>query len=157
MAVDWLAIRNDYINGGGSYRKLAEKYGVNKDTIAQRAKSEGWKEQRDIQTDKTRTKIIQKTEEKISDALSDEAAKKVKLRTGLLDMALKWLEATEGKISDTGDFRRMVQSCLDLGIMDTQSGDEIEDDGLMDALDKIAGNVFGDGDDSGMLPKEKEE
>ena len=28
MAVDWLAIRNDYINGGGSYRKLAEKYGV---------------------------------------------------------------------------------------------------------------------------------
>lgn len=35
--------------------------------------------------------------------------------------------------------------------------DEVEDDGLMSALEKIAGNVFDDGDDSGMLPKEKEE
>ncbi len=42
MAVDWLKIRNDYINGGGSYRVLAEKYGVNKDTIAARAKKEQW-------------------------------------------------------------------------------------------------------------------
>lgn len=35
--------------------------------------------------------------------------------------------------------------------------DEVEDDGLMSALDKIAGNIFDDGDDSAMLPKEQEE
>lgn len=33
--------------------------------------------------------------------------------------------------------------------------DEVEDDGLMTALDKIAGDIFDDGDDSDMLPKEK--
>ena len=35
--------------------------------------------------------------------------------------------------------------------------DDIEDDGLMSALDKLAGNLFDDGDDSAMLPKEKDE
>ena len=35
--------------------------------------------------------------------------------------------------------------------------DEIEDDGLLHALDKLAGDLFGDGDDSAMLPKEKDE
>lgn len=35
--------------------------------------------------------------------------------------------------------------------------DEVEDDGLMSALERIAGNIFDDGDDSDMLPKEKDE
>lgn len=157
MAVNWRVIRNDYINGGGSYRKLAEKYGVSASVLMQKAAKEKWKSERDAHLSKTEAKTKQKTQEKISETLSDEAVKKVKLRTGLLDMALKWLEDNQGGIMDTGDFRRMVQSCIDLGVMDTQSGEDIEDDGLMDALDKIAGNVFDDGDDSGMLPKEKKE
>lgn len=156
MAVDWLAIKNDYINGGGSYRKLAEKYGVSFNTLKDKAVEEGWKKLREDQHNKTTTKTQQKTQEKIADALSDEAALKVRLRVGLLERAAKWLEQHE-EIDDTSDFRRMVQSCLDLGVMDTQNGDEVEDDGLMDALGKIAGNIFDDGDDSTMLPKEKDE
>ena len=70
-------------------------------------------------------------------------------------MALNWLEANKDGVFDTGDFRRMVQSCLDLGVMDTQPGEDIEDDGLLDALDKVANGLFDDGDDSDMLPKEK--
>lgn len=156
MAVDWLAIRNDYINGGGSYRKLAEKYGVPLRTIAKHAKDEDWQTAREEQRNNVATVLQQETQEKISDALSDEAAKKIKLRTGLLDMALKWLEKQKDGIADTGDFRRMVQSCIDLGVMDTQSGAEIEDDGLLTALGSNAKSVFGDGDDSGLLPKEKD-
>lgn len=155
MAVDWLKIRNDYINGGGSYRKLAEKYGVNKDSIATRAKTENWKSQRNAQTDKTQTKTIQKTEEKISDVLSDEAALKAKLRTGLLQMAVDWVDSHK-KITNTGDFRRIVQSCIDLGIAESQEGGQIEDDGLLAALGANAQAVFDDGDDSGMLPEDKE-
>ena len=156
VAVDWLAIRNDYINGGGSYRKLAEKYGVNKDSIATKAKAEDWKGQREAQADKTQTKSIQKTEEKISDALSDEVALKVKLRTGLLKMAVEWVVGHE-KITNTGDFRRMVQSCIDLGIMDANTEGDIEDDSLLAALGANAQSLFDDGDDSNMLPKEKEQ
>lgn len=36
-------------------------------------------------------------------------------------------------------------------------GDEYEDDGLLAALGANSQNLFADGDDSGMLPKEKEE
>ena len=97
MAVDWLAIRNDYINGGGSYRKLAEKYGVNKDTIAKKAKSEGWINKKDIQTDKIQTEIIQKTAEAIAQsevdrvtrllAISDTLLTKIEQAVGELDIA----------------------------------------------------------------------
>ena len=156
MAVDWLAIRNDYINGGGSYRSIAKKYGVTFSVLKDKAVKGKWAEAKREHENKIRTEAERKTQEKISDALSDEAAKKVRLRTGLLDMAINWLEANKEGVFDTGDFRRMVQSCIDLGVMDTQGGDEVEDDGLLNALDKIACNLFDDGDDSGMLPKEKD-
>lgn len=97
MAVDWLAIRNDYINGGGSYRKLAEKYGVNKDTIAKKAKAEGWISQKDIQTDKIQTEVIQKTAEAITQsevdrvtrllAISDTLLTKIEQAVSELDIA----------------------------------------------------------------------
>lgn len=49
--IDWLSIKNEYVNTNTSYRKLAQKYGVNKDTIAKRAQSENWAKAKDIQTD----------------------------------------------------------------------------------------------------------
>lgn len=157
MAVDWLAIRNDYINGGGSYRKLAQKYNVPFSVLKDKAVKEKWREAQIRNTNEIRTITEQKTQEKISNELSEEAAKKVKLRTGLLDLALKWLDSQDKGISDTGDFRRMVQSCIDLGIMDTKSEEQIEDDGLLAALGANAASLFDDGDDSGMLPEGKEE
>ena len=141
MAVDWLAIRNDYINGGGSYRKLAEKYGVNKDTIAQKAKSEGWREQRDIQTDKTQTETIQKTQWKISDALSDEAAAKARIRAKLIRMAENWIDGQVDTVGDTADYRRIVQSCVDMGVFNEEvikAGENREDDPLTKALKEEA-------------------
>ena len=156
VAVDWLAIKNDYISGGGSYRKLAEKYGVNKDTIAKRAKVENWKEQRCTQADKTQTKTIQKTTEKISDALSEEAATKVRIRGKLIKLAENWIDAQCESIEDPGAFRRIVQSCVDLGIMDVQEGGEVENDGLLEALGRVAADLFEDGDDSMILPEESE-
>lgn len=157
MAVDWLAIRNDYINGGGSYRKLAQKYNVPFSVLKDKAVKGKWRDAQIQNANEIRTKTEQKTQEKISNELSEEALKKVKLRTGLLDLALKWLDSQDKGISDTGDFRRMVQSCIDLGIMDTQNETEVEDDGLLAALGANAASLFDDGDDSGMLPEGKEE
>ena len=124
MAIDWLAIRNDYINGGGSYRKLAEKYGVSFNTLQDRAKREDWKSLKESQHDKITTESRQKTQEKISDALSDEAAAKVRIKAKLIRMAEKWIDDQEENIVDTGDYRRIVQSCLDLGIMVREADNE---------------------------------
>ena len=38
----WKAIRQEYLQKGTSYRKLAAKYGTNKDAICRRAKKENW-------------------------------------------------------------------------------------------------------------------
>lgn len=145
MAVDWLAIRNDYINGGGSYRKLAEKYGINKDSIAVKAKAEGWKGQRDAQTDKNHTKTIQQTADKISDVLSDALAEEAKIKSNirlkLIQMAENWVISQCGAVNDPADYRRIVQSCLDMGVFDESvrmPGETREDDPLTKALKEIA-------------------
>lgn len=85
MAVDWLKIKTEYVNGGGSYRKLAEKYGINKDTIAVRAKAEGWTKCRQTQTDKIYTRTLQKTAEKIAEREANRTARMLCLADSLAD------------------------------------------------------------------------
>lgn len=137
MAVDWLAIRNDYINGGGSYRKLAEKYGVNFSVLKDVAVKEKWKQAKEQQTNEIRTKAEQKAQEKISDALSDVAATKARIRVKLIRMAEAWIDKQTDAMGDTTDYRRIVQSCVDMGVFDediTRAGDSGEDDPLTRAL-----------------------
>lgn len=61
MAVDWLTIRNDYINGGGSYRELSERYGVPLRTIAKHAKDEEWQKLKKENCNAIATTLRQKT------------------------------------------------------------------------------------------------
>lgn len=137
MAVDWLAIRNDYINGGGSYRKLAEKYGVSPSSLMQKAAKEKWKDQREANISKTEEKTKQKTQEKISEALSEEAAAKARIRLKLIKMAEDWVDKQGGCVNDPADYRRIVQSCMDMGVFSTDAvnaGETREDDPLTMAL-----------------------
>lgn len=69
--VDWNAIRAEYIAGGTSYRKLAEKYGISRRTIEDKAKQEQWVKQKQAVCGKT----VAKTIEIISDVEADKAVK----------------------------------------------------------------------------------
>lgn len=163
MAVDWLKIKTEYINGDISYRKLAEKHSIPFPTLRDRATNEGWKGQRDKQRNEVVTRTKQKTVEKTSDALSDEAAAKVRIKASMMRLAENWFEKQEKFISEDpennginpSDFRKMVQSCVDLGIMDVQDTEEHDGDGLIEALTANAAELFDDGDDSYMLPEEE--
>ena len=96
MAVDWLAIRNDYINGLGSYRKLAEKYGVSANAICNKAKNENWIKEKDANLYKTCTKVVQQTADVIAQnevdritrllAISDSLLSKIEQAVGELDV-----------------------------------------------------------------------
>ena len=55
---DWQKIKTEYITTDTSYRKLAQKYGVNYRTICVRSQQEGWIEQRERHTNITTTNII---------------------------------------------------------------------------------------------------
>ena len=63
----WQKIKAEYIAGGTSYRKLAEKYGVPRTTLERKAKDEKWSE--------LRRQAEGKAEAKMVNAISEKSAK----------------------------------------------------------------------------------
>ena len=94
---DWQAIKTEYITTDTSYRKLAQKYGVNHAVIGQRAKSEKWVDLRRQHIDKTQTKALNT----ISNKQADRAAKLIGVSDLLLDKVKSLLEADEELLVDT--------------------------------------------------------
>ena len=95
--VDWQAIKTEYITTDTSYRKLAQKHGVNHAVIGQRAKAEKWVDLRRQHIDKTQTKTLNT----ISKKQADRAAKLIGVSDILLDKVKSLLEADEELLVDT--------------------------------------------------------
>lgn len=79
--MDWSKIKREYIKGGTSYRKLAEKYGVSFGTLRNVAAKEHWSDLRDNVIAKADTKMV----EVISDKEADRAKRLLSLSDKLLD------------------------------------------------------------------------
>ena len=79
--VNWKKIKAEYIRGGTSYRRLAEKYGVSVVTLAKLAKREQWQMLRKQRDDKETAKI--------TDSIAEENASKA---LKIYDVADKLLE-----------------------------------------------------------------
>ena len=198
MAVDWLKIKNDYINGGGSYRKLADKYGVSTKSITKHAKDENWHELKIDQENKTSTRVLQETAEvrvqqevkrmerllSISDKMINKIERAVeeldleqvtnKTKTKVIeyknserpDKPTKEIVEEKEEILSVAsivDRKGLQQIAMALKAMwditsehEANNEDDVEDDGLLAALGLNAIAVFDDGDDSDMLPKEKD-
>lgn len=94
-SVDWKAIKAEYIAGGISYQKLAEKYGVSFSTLSHLAKREKW-------TD-LKQKACEKEDMDLANSIGKKNAKKSakidRLVDRLLDMVSERLESLviEGK------------------------------------------------------------
>ena len=144
MAADWLTIRNDYINGGGSYRKLSEKYGVSLRTIAKHAKDEDWQQQKTDNLNSVAIAVQQKTTEKIAEAESEIAAIRSRIRLTIMQQ----LEARFRLANDGMEFRRLVQSYKDMcEITDGIGSTDENDDGFLDALNGTAEEDWSDESD----------
>lgn len=113
---DWLKIKTEYITTDTSYRKLAEKYGVNYQSICARSKAEGWI----LLREQYRNKTITKTVEKISEIKSKQAAKvgdladklMVKLEQAIDELDLQVtthkIKTERGSTEETTEFRVAV-------------------------------------------------
>ena len=67
---DWQKIKTEYITTDTSYRKLAEKYGIDQATISRKAKKEDWVSKRQRHISETQAKILTAdTEEKVDRAV----------------------------------------------------------------------------------------
>ena len=88
---DWKKIEAEYITTDTSYRKLADKYGVDQATIARRAKKHDWVSKRQHHADKTQAKI-----------LTADTQKKVDRVGRLMTVADKLLKKVEQAVDQEG-------------------------------------------------------
>ena len=86
---DWKKIEAEYITTETSYRKLAQKYGLNQATIAQKAKAEDWVGKRKQQASTAQALILEK-----------DINKKVDRATRLKTVADKLLDKVEALVAD---------------------------------------------------------
>lgn len=199
MAVNWLKIKSEYVNGNISLRKLAEKTeGITYSQLAKVAAAEKWSEAREKQRIKIESKQNQKIAEVIAKqevkrverllSISDKIIDKIEQAVDELDLAqvtnktkTRVIEYKNGKrpdkptkeiitereeilaVASIVDRKGLQQIATALktvwdisGEHEANKEDDIEDDGLLAALGANAQAVFNDGDDSDILPKEKE-
>lgn len=199
MAIDWLEIKSEYVNGNISLRKLAEKTDdITYSQLAKVAAAEKWSEARKNQ----RIKIESKQNQKIAEVIAKQGAKRVERLLSISDQFIdrieqavreldqvqvtnkkktKVIEYKNGKRPDkpTKEIVEEKEEILAIASIVDRKGlqqiatalktvwditgeneagkeDEIEEDGLLDALGANAQVLFDDGDDSDMLQKEKE-
>lgn len=113
---DWNAIRIEYITTKTSYRKLSEKYGINKDVIARKARNDGWQADRD----KIAAKVHTKTINKLADKEANRLAKLMDATNKAADVAMVALDAQQSlaEEADTRALRDLTAVIKDLtGLM----------------------------------------
>ena len=119
--MDWKKLRAEYIKGGTSYRKLADKYDVSFHTLRKQAAKENWKALRDEVATKTVTKIVEIESDQqaermrrlltVSDMLLDaveDAVSKFQAEELLLDRTA--LKSLSGTIKDIKDIQSLKTS-----------------------------------------------
>lgn len=94
--IDWIKIRNEYINTPTSYDRLAKKYKVSRGSLSKRAKREDW-------TGK-RAECIKKAQERLSEqsieAQMNYQEKLMQVRSKLLDKIDRAVDALENQNVD---------------------------------------------------------
>jgi hypothetical protein len=106
--VDWNKIKAEYIAGGTSYRKLAEKYGVPFSTLKEHARKEQWTDLREKARHKADTKfanLVGENQAKQSLKINDVADK-------LLDKIVTLLDEFEG--IDSQSIKQLTSSLKDI-------------------------------------------
>ena len=104
--MDWKRIKAEYIAGGTSYRKLAEKYKVSFSTLRKVAAKEQWTDLRNKAGAKTDTKIIE--------SISDKDAKKAVNIIDVADKLLSKIEELAGIVGDADSIKKLTSAIKDL-------------------------------------------
>lgn len=87
--MSWRKIKAEYIAGGISQRKLAEKYGVNRNLLMRIANREKWTEKRS----KAEAKALERVEQKTAETVADNAVLIERVKQGLLKRLVEMVEA----------------------------------------------------------------
>ncbi len=103
--VNWHKIRAEYIGGGISQRKLADKYGVSWRTLQERAKREGWSEARETAC----AKAVSTSCQRVADTAADNATLAANIkRQGLEILAALFADYATVKATEHRESRQGV-------------------------------------------------
>ena len=91
MATPWAKIRTEWLKGGTTYKKLAEKYHVSAKTIANRASNEGWKNEKG----KIREEVMNRTRARIVRVREEQLIKLMEANESLIDALVEMATATK--------------------------------------------------------------
>lgn len=122
--IDWIKIKNEYINTNISQRKLAVKYEISFNTLKDKANKEKWAAAKKEQHNKIATETQQKTAEKIIEVevdrvaniinLSDKISEKISQAIEQVDKIIVDGEIVDAGLIDTYKLRQLVQSLKDV-------------------------------------------
>lgn len=104
--MDWKLIKAEYIAGGTSYRKLADKYSVPFGTLRRVAEREGWTQKR--------TQVAHKADTKMVDAISDKQAAKADKIIDVADKLLNKIAEVIDLVSDTQGLKHISSALKDI-------------------------------------------
>lgn len=107
---DWQAIKTEYITTNTSYRKLAQKYGLNYNSVADKGKDEGWVELRTQYQVKTQSEIV----EAISEQEVDRAARIQTVADKLLNKIEAIVDAVDAVDMPAKSIRALTAAVKDL-------------------------------------------
>lgn len=143
LSVDWKKIKKEYIAGGISYRKLAEKHGVSFSTLEKTARREGWRELKRQADEKTATKAVE--------AVSSRNARLDKAVDLALEAACKYLTAPGHlRAVDLKDVTTALKNLRDLKGIKSEADME-EQRARIEALRARAGITNDDEDGGGGI------
>lgn len=89
QGVSWRKIKAEYVAGGISQRKLAEKYGISWNTLRTKANDEKWTDARK----RAEQKALQKAEQKTADLVVDNATRLERIKTKILEKVEMMVDA----------------------------------------------------------------
>ena len=104
--MDWKRIKAEYIAGGTSYRKLAEKYSVPFGTLRKVAAKEKWTDLRSKAEAKADTKLV----DTLSEKEADRAAKIINVADKLLDKISEVIDT----VKDTQGIKHISSALKDI-------------------------------------------
>lgn len=149
--VNWIKIKNEYINTDISQRKLAKKYKVSSSTLTARANREKWADAKKEQCNKIATNIQQKTADIIVETeidritkllgLTDTAQDKINVALGQLGTYIDMFgNEHESSVLDVNRLKKLVSALKDIkDIIRIDNTDDL--DKLDEVLNKIEGNI----------------
>lgn len=108
LSVDWNHIKAEYIASEISYRKLADKYGIERNKLQKRATRENWVELRSRSRAKTDARIV----ESISKQEAHRANNLVDVADKLIDKIIEMLDKSD--MLSTQNIKNLTSALKDL-------------------------------------------